>query len=195
LLSSLCALAIAAAIALVVGGCGSSGSSSSSTAASGGESTAATNGEPTAGGGSQSTGTGTAGGGKEKTPHSSSLSKAEFIKQADAICTREKTKGLQAMGAYVKQHQGATTEQAKAELIGEAVQKVFLPSIQSQVNQIRALGAPAGDEQEVEALLDALEEAVEKASEGAASSANFAQAFTGSAKLAREYGLSGCVYG
>jgi hypothetical protein len=199
LLSSLCALAVAAAIALIVGGCGSSGSSS--TAATGGESTAAANGESTAandestGGGGESTGTASAGGNKETTAHSSSLSKAEFVKQANAICTREKTKGLEAMGAYAKQHRGAATGQAKIELIGEAIQKVFLPSVQSQVNQIRALGAPAGDEQEVEALLDSLEEAVEKASQGTASSARFGQAFASSGKLAREYGLSDCVYG
>jgi hypothetical protein len=195
LLSSLCALAVAAAIALIVGGCGGS-SSGGSTAASGGESTAAAHGESSGGGsGGESTGTTPAGGGKETTAHSSSLSKAEFVEQANAICTREKTKGLEEMGAYAKQHRGAATGQAKIELIGEAIQKVFLPSVQSQVNQIRALGAPAGDEQEVEALLDSLEEAVEKASQGTASSARFGQAFASSGKLAREYGLSDCVYG
>jgi hypothetical protein len=172
LLSSLAALAIAAAIALGVGGCGGGSNSTSS----------------------ESTNTTAASGGKQAKVHSSSLGKTEFIEKADAICTREKTKGLEAMGAFVKENKGATG-QAKAELIGEAIQKVFLPSIQSQVDQIRALGAPEGDEQEVEAILVALEEAVEGASQGSPSSARFAHSFANSGALAREYGLTACVYG
>jgi hypothetical protein len=177
LLSSLGALAIAAAIALAVGGCGGSSDSTSA------EST-----------GAESTGTESTGGGQQTTVHTSSLSKTEFIEKADAICTREKSKGLNAMGAYVKENQGATSL-GKAELIGEAIQKVFLPSVQSQVDQIRALGAPAGEEQEVEAILVSLEEAVEGASQGTPSSARFAQSFANSGALAREYGLTACVYG
>jgi hypothetical protein len=175
LLSSLGALAIAAAVALGVAGCGG-GSSNSTSAESTGSTTTA------------------AGGGKQTKTHSPSLSKEEFVEKADAICTRGKTKGLEAMGVYAKEHQG-TAGQSKAEVIGEAVQKVFLPSVQSQVDQIRALGAPAGEEQEVEAILAALEEAVEEASQGAPSSARFAKSFASAGALAREYGLTACVYG
>lgn len=153
-------------------GCGSSGDS---TAAS-----------------SESTGTATTG--KEAPVHSSSLSKEEFIAQAGAICTKEKTAGLEAMGNYVKQHPGATG-QGKVALIGEALQKVFLPSIQRQVDQIRALGAPEGEEQEVEAFLDALQEAVDQASQGTPSGGKFGKAFASSAALAHEYGLTACAYG
>ncbi len=162
---------------LGVAGCGGGSSSSDSTSA---ESTGST---ATA-----------ASGGKQTKTHSSSLSKEEFVERADAICVREKTKGLEAMGAYAKEHQG-TAGQSKAEVIGEAVQKVFLPSVQSQVDQIRALGAPEGEEQEVEAILAALEEAVEEASQGAPSSARFAKSFANSGTLATEYGLTACVYG
>lgn len=175
LLSSLCTLAIAAAIALAVGGCGGG---SDSTTGSGGESTSST----------------AAGGGGETTVRSSSLSKAEFSEKAAAICTREKTKGLEAMGTYLKQHPGATGA-AKIELIGEALQKVFLPAVQRQIDQIRALGAPAGDEEEIEAFLSSLQEAVDGASQGTPSNGKFAQAFASSASLAHEYGLDACAYG
>lgn len=172
LLSSLGALAVAAAVALGVGGCGGGSDSTSA----------------------ESAGATAAGGGKQTAIHSSSLNKEEFIEKADAICTRAKTEGLEAMGAYVKENKGAAG-QSKVELIGEAVQKVFLPSVQSQVDQIRALGAPEGEEQEVEAILVALEEGVEEASQGTPSNARFAQSFASSGALAREYGLTGCVYG
>jgi hypothetical protein len=178
LLSSLGALAIAAAVALGVAGCGGGSDSSSSSSESTGATTAA------AGGGKQT----------KTAVHSSSLSKEEFVEKADAICVREKTKGLEAMGAYAKEHQGAAG-QSKAEVIGEAIQKVFLPSVQAQVDQIRALGAPEGEEQEVEAVLVALEEAVEEASHGTPSSARFSQSFANAGALATEYGLTSCVYG
>jgi hypothetical protein len=173
LLSSLCAVAIAAAVALAVGGCGGGDSTGS-----GGESTSST----------------TGGGGGETTVHSSSLSKAEFSEKAAAICTREKTKGLEAMSTYLKQHPGAAGA-AKIELIGEALQKVFLPAVQRQIDQIRALGAPAGDEEEIEAFLSALQEAVDEASQGTPSNGKFAQAFASSASIAHEYGLDACAYG
>lgn len=186
LLSSLGVLAIAAAVALAVGGCGGSSDSNGG----GGESTGSTGGggKETSGGGKEATG------GKETTVQSSSLSRAEFVERAGAICTREKTKGLEEMGAYVKQHPGATGA-GKLELIGEALQKVFLPSVQRQIDQIRALGAPAGDEQEIEAFLSALQEAVDEAGQGTPSNGKFGQAFASSANLAHEYGLDACAYG
>jgi len=170
-------------IALVValGGCG--GGDSSSSATTGGEATGtATQGE--SGGAS----------GKSPAP-SGGLSKAEFVKRANAICEKRKKQSLAKMGAYVKQHKRGTGG-TNAALIVEAVKAVFLPGVETQVKEIRALGAPPGDEAEVEDFLTALEEGVAGASEASGSpSAAFGKSFARSAKLAREYGIDGCVYG
>lgn len=185
-LSSLCALAIAAAIGLTVGGCGGS---SDSTAVSSESTDTATAGKEAGGAGKEGKG-----GGNEAPVHSSSLSKEEFIAQAGAICTKEKTAGLEAMGEYVKQQPGVAGA-AKIELIGEALQKVFLPAVQRQIDQIRALGAPEGEEAEVEAFLSALQEAVDQAGQGTPANGQFAKDFASSAELAHEYGLTACAYG
>jgi hypothetical protein len=157
-----------AAVALVaaIGGCGSSSSSSSGS---------------TAGSASSAEG-------------SSSLSKAEFVEQADEICTEGKQKGLEEMSAYAKAH--ASPGEPKLETLAKALQAAFLPAVQTQVDEIRALGAPQGDEAEVKAILAALEEAVESASKSSPSAGpNFGSNFKHSGELAREYGLNGCAYG
>jgi hypothetical protein len=174
------------AIALAVAGCGGSGDSTSGSSESTGTATAGKE-----AGGTNKEGKG---GGNEAPVHSSSLSKEEFIAKAGAICTREKTKGLEAMGEYVKQQPGVAGK-AKIELIGEALQKVFLPAVQRQIDQIRALGAPEGEEAEVEAFLSALQEAVDQAGQGTPANGQFAKDFASSAALAHEYGLTACAYG
>jgi hypothetical protein len=149
------------------------------------------------GGGSGSTGT-SAGAGtgaetsSEATVRSSSLSKEEFTAKADAICTRGKKQGLVAMSAYVKEHPGSS--KSKSEQLIEAIHATFLPQIQKQVDQIRALGAPEGEEEQVTAILAAMEEGVEAAA-SASANAQFSQSFEHSAELAREYGIEACVYG
>jgi hypothetical protein len=176
LLPGVC-LALVAAIAVLVGGCG---------------------------GGSDSTGTaGTGGGAEAKSGNgsaaeaASSLSKSEFVEKADAICNRDKRQGLAEMSTYVKE-KGAesASPQAKIALLREALQAVFLPKVQDQIDEIRALGAPQGDEQEVEAFLAALQEGLDAASKAATpTNALFGQSFKRSGELARAYGLTACAYG
>jgi len=189
-----------------LGGCGGGDSSSATT----GEATGtATEGE--SGGSSGKGGTPPANGpGSSDKPGASSgsggssgkgaapsggLSKAEFVKRANAICEKQKKQSLAKMGAYVKKHKGGSGG-ANAALIVEAVKAVFLPGLETQVEEIRALGAPPGDEAQVEGFLSALEEGVEGASEASGSpTAAFGKSFARSAKLAREYGIDGCAYG
>jgi len=120
--------------------------------------------------------------------------RAEFVEQANAICEEGKERGLEAMGAYAKEHPGSGLSQQ--EQLAVALQKAFLPELQKQVDEIRQLEPPAGDEQQVEAFLVATEEAVEASSKGPASTGDqFDPNFDRSARLARAYGLSGCIYG
>jgi hypothetical protein len=183
---ALCALAVAIVVALAGCGGGSSDSSSSaSQAAGGGEASSEGSGKDAAGTGESSAG---------ETVQSGDLSKSEFVKQANAICEKGKKESLEKMGAYVKKHKGGS-ETANLELIGEAIQAVFIPQIQSQIDAVRALGAPAGDEEQVEGFLVALEEDAATARESSGTSAVLAKSFKPSAELAHEYGLDGCSYG
>jgi hypothetical protein len=130
----------------------------------------------------------------QETPEApSSPAKAAFVKRANTICTKGYVKGLKKVNAYVKAH--TKSGQPKPEQFIKAYQAALLPAVQSQIDEIRALGAPPGDEQQVEAFLAAMEEAVDTAGQGRVSSLpRFEASFERSAKLARGYGLSACAY-
>lgn len=216
------AVGVAAALALMVvlAGCGGGDDDSGGTVAGGGEASGATtdraggadqgnsggsSGKKGESGGSSdkggksgkssgSSGRGGGSSGKSATP-SGGLSKAEFVKRANAICEKGKKQSLAKMAAYVKNEKGGSGQPSPALLV-KAVKAVFIPGVETQIEEIRALGAPPGDEETVEAFLASLEEGVAagEASGGSAAAA-FGQSFKRSAKLAREYGLDGCAYG
>lgn len=91
------------------------------------------------------------------------LSKAEFVTRANAICT-EGTKELDKAGPeYFGGELGLKdNERPTAAQLAEFTQTKIVPGIQGQVDEIRALGAPEGDEEEVEALLDAAQQGADK---------------------------------
>ncbi len=175
-------------VAIAIAGCGGGSDSSSGSTAAGGETTSAANeisGKSAQGKGESSSG---------KAVPAGDLSKSAFVKQANAICEEGKKQSLEKMGAYVKEHKGSS-ETANLKLIGEAIRTVFIPQIQDQIDAIRVLGAPAGDEAQVEGILTALEENAEAALDSSGTSAALGQSFKSSAELAHEYGLDGCAYG
>lgn len=189
LITSLPLWLAAVAVVAVLGGCGGGGGDSSSTVASGDEGTGATT-KGEAGGSTGKSGNSGGSSGKASTP-SGELSKAEFVKQANAICEKGRAKGLAKMQTYVKQHGGNSGRPSSAQLT-KALNAVFLPEIQTQAEEIRALGAPAGDEAKVDAFLTALE----KGAEGTVDSVTgLTEGMKRSGELANEYGLSACVYG
>jgi hypothetical protein len=89
-------------------------------------------------------------------PETSDLTKQEWIAQADQICVEgDKDIGRQAGEFFDGKPTPAESTQFSHEVV--------LPSIQAQVDQIRELGAPEGDEEQVEAMLDAVDEGLAKA--------------------------------
>jgi len=125
------------------------------------------------------------GGGSDST---ASLTKAQFVKQADAICRKvdkSQTAGLDKL----------TKEFSDPTKITKAVQKTWileqgLPSVQQEAEEIAALGAPSGDEEQVAAIVKGIEEAVKKAEKDPLKSLE--SSFTGANNLAAKYGLKDC---
>lgn len=100
------------------------------------------------------------GGGDETTDETVTLTKAEFIKQGDAICkegNQEINKGFE---DFYEENDLPENQEPNKEQSIEIVETVILPSIQQQGEGIRDLGAPEGDEEQVDELLDSLDEAV-----------------------------------
>jgi|MicForSoiPHH12_O_1018301.scaffolds.fasta_scaffold01282_1 hypothetical protein len=128
-------------------------------------------------------------GGKSSTAssHSSTaaaLSKPQFLAQGNAICAQ----GNQSLAAPDK----ALGNQPSRAQITTFVSSTFAPDIQSQIEGIRALGAPSGDQVTVSNMLDAAQADLNKIKSNPALLAGGA-GFADFARLAHSYGLTACA--
>lgn len=113
----------------------------------------------------------------------SSLTKAAWIAQADAICQQGNQQINQAA------HQQFGNQKPTAADVQQFVTGTALPNTQTQVDKIKALGAPSGDEDQVNHILDTVQADIDKAqAAGDIENTTFAD---GNA-LARTYGLKVC---
>ncbi len=143
--------------------------------------------------------TGSSGGGSTEgvTVETGSLSKAAFIKKADAICAgtwEEFEKQVQA--AYLEERENPRKPTEVSPLI-EFYETDFEDMYEDQIAKISALGAPQGDEQEITAYLEGVQDGLAEAEENAeAFFGPFIQregAFKGASQLAKAYGLRVCA--
>jgi hypothetical protein len=95
----------------------------------------------------------------------SSLTKAEFIKQGDAICKKGNKEIEEGFESFAKQNDIPQNQEPSKAEGKELVETVLVPSVSSQSEELRALAAPSGDEAEITAMLDSLDEGLEEAEE------------------------------
>ncbi len=126
----------------------------------------------------------------------SELSKAQFVKRAEAICVQESTPILPALYKYSEAHP-ASSKKGDEKAFSDGLRKIIPPAIQAMADEIRKIGAPSGDEEKIEAFLAALEkDGSAIANDPAmASSEELDSKFRRSGKLASEYGIAGCAFG
>ena len=125
-------------------------------------------------------------GGSSSASSQGALTKSQFIKRADAICVQSEGEQLQLMVAYAKHHPGAEEE--------EMVKPAGLPPLEKQLESIKALEAPAGDEAKVAAWLDEFEAQLQKAKKNPGSVLDLEHnPFATANKMAEKYGLKGCA--
>lgn len=139
---------------------------------------------------SQAGGNGQSGGAVE----ASSLSKEEFVKQANAACKRESKDLFAEINAYFAKNQTGGSEE---ERIAKTIKATMAPVVEAEIAVVRELGAPAGDEAEVEAMLAAQEAGLERLARlKRAKDLGSGEALFGEgAELLRAYGLEDCVAG
>jgi hypothetical protein len=114
------------------------------------------------------------------------LTKPEFLAKANAICT---TGNNQIGAADAKLGKNPTQAQAKA-----VVKTTTVPSIQAQIDGIRALGAPSGDQATVTNLLNLAQADLNKVkSNPALLTSGGTNPFASFAKVAHPYGLTACA--
>jgi hypothetical protein len=123
-------------------------------------------------------------GSSSKTSTAAALSKTQFLAEGNAICAR----GDQRLAAADK----ALGNQPSRAQITTFVTSPFAPDIQSEIDGLRSLGAPAADQAAVSKMLDAAQTDLNKIKSnptllaGGAGFAEFAQ-------LAHPYGLTACA--
>jgi hypothetical protein len=123
----------------------------------------------------------------------SSLTKAQFLKQGNAICAKGNKEIEEGFEEFGKEHHFSKKNQPSQAELEEAAEEVLIPNIRREIDDIRALGAPSGEEAEVEAVLAAAEKGLEKGEEDPGAMIEEGEGpFKEANKLAREYGLVKC---
>lgn len=90
-----------------------------------------------------------------------SLSKAQFIKRADQICEKGRARFEREYGALVERQRGEVSKAEREALAKELVEESFIPAYEWQIEEIRSLGIPSGDENQVESFLVSMEETLD----------------------------------
>jgi hypothetical protein len=122
-----------------------------------------------------------------------SLSKAQFVKQGNAICRKGNAKLESDFEEFAAERNLPEGRKPSNAVLEEITETILVPGITSQLEEIRALGAPEGDEGEVDEIFTGVEEAVEQAEEDPLFFAeNESPKLKAVNKQAREYGLTVC---
>jgi hypothetical protein len=127
------------------------------------------------------------------THSTTALTKAEFIKQGDAICEKGGTQIEEEAESFADEND-VDTENPTDEQQEEVIEEVVAPSLRTQADELTALGAPKGEEEQVSAVIDALEEGAGEleTDPGALLTSKGAGPLDKANELANEFGFKAC---
>jgi len=111
------------------------------------------------------------------------LPKPEFLAQGNAICAQ----GNQTLGAAEK----ALGKQPSEAQFKAYVANTFAPTVQKQIDGIRALAAPSGDQANIANMLNVAQTELNQVKGNPATLTE--KTFVSFAKLAHPYGLTACA--
>jgi hypothetical protein len=117
------------------------------------------------------------------TPTTPTITKAEFLAKANAICAKADPL-LSAAGAKLE------TQPPKAQ-VAALVKRTYVPAIEAQVTAIKALGVPAGAQASVTSMLSLAQADLNKLESNPALVST--DVFADFAKVAHPYGLTACA--
>jgi hypothetical protein len=130
-------------------------------------------------------------GGGDSATSTASVSKAAFIKKLDAVCQKGTERMQRAILVFLKEHKDVQRpNKAQSEkLVGTAI----VPSVKTELKELKALAEPEGDEERVNAIISALEEGLETAEDNPEAVVGSSDAVFGIfGRLAGEYGAEAC---
>lgn len=129
-------------------------------------------------------------GGDDDSETTATITKAELIKQGDQICEKANEQSETEAEEFAEEND-FTLEKASDEQLEEAVAEVLVPNLNGQIEDIRALGAPEGDEEQVDEILTSLEGAADEIEEDP-SVVFDGEVLKEPSKLAEAYGFEVC---
>jgi hypothetical protein len=130
-----------------------------------------------------------AGCGSDGSKSQTHLSKAEFVRKGNAICAA----GNKEINTQGKKLFGGSQKQPSKPQMKRFANDVLIPSVQKEIDQLRKLGPPAGDESKVKSILDAAQQGLDKGKQDPLSlTQNNAGPFKKANAMARQYGLKVC---
>jgi hypothetical protein len=162
------ALVAAMAMAVVVAGCGGGGDTT-------GGSTAA------------------AAGSTEESGGGPALSKADFIKEADKICSEGEAAVEGELTEYVEKEGLESGKEPTEEQALEIASAVILPNLSKQAEGISALTPPEGDEGTIEDMVSSLETGVQEFEDDPEKLNEGNEALESFGEEAGDYGLKACA--
>jgi hypothetical protein len=120
------------------------------------------------------------------------LTKAEFIKQGDAICAKGSKQIEDEADEFAEENDIDINNPSKGDQ-EEVIVTVVVPSLQTQADELSELGAPDGEEEKAEAMIAALEAGAEELEdEPGTLLENEADPLGGANKIAHEFGFKEC---
>jgi hypothetical protein len=129
----------------------------------------------------------------DSTASSSNLSKAEFIKQGNAICAKGEKEIEEGFEEFAKENNLPENKRPSQAQLAEAIEEVVLPAVKDQVESIRDLGLPKEGGKEADEVLESAEKAIEEGEEDPAVLASEKDdPFAEANKMARDFGLTKC---
>lgn len=121
------------------------------------------------------------------------MTKAAFVKEANALCNKSRAIAIERAFALSAQRPDESKRAQEVELF----RTVMLPDAQKRIDRVLALGVPSGDEDQVEAIFSKVEEILDRAESDPESffqaQINYKYPLKEAEKLADRYGLSDCV--
>ncbi len=122
-----------------------------------------------------------------------SLSKEQFIQRVDSMCKETQGELLSGVASITSERSGDTSPDAEQKATEELATAVVVPAADTLISRVQAIGAPSGDEQQVQAFLTALEADRAYAEEDPLKAVDRLTPYAKAIQAAESYGLTGCV--
>jgi hypothetical protein len=127
--------------------------------------------------------------GGEGAVESGSLTKEEFLEQADKACAKLAS---EAKARYVKFAEEFYDPKGNQGQQATVLIKAVIPYFEDQIDEIESLGAPSGDEDEIEEILVSFQASVDQARAQPMSFISSEAPLGNTTKLASAYGFKAC---